>query len=175
MGDGYRKEFDDLTTAAKELLRNPDVHLPHLTRLLRIWQYHSFDSWVSLLVYVPVPQYEHSDAPVVLEVNWDRPFDAMRFNDPLKRIAHGLSIKPTITIRQGAMSRELLDSLMSSLQKIALPVTIDRSIVLDGTELGLETFGMLAAMNLSWQPSMKAWSSLTEWANETRTQLTTCI
>ena len=56
--------------AAKKQLRDPDVHLPHHTRLLRLWHYPSFDSWISFLIYLPVPRYEHSDSPVVVDVTW---------------------------------------------------------------------------------------------------------
>ena len=166
--DAYR----ELTAAAEKQLQHPDVDLPHCTPLLRLWHYPSFDSWISFLVYVPAPRYEHSVSSQVVEVIWNQPFDAVRFNDPMKGLAHGLSTTPTITIRQAPISPTQLASLTSSLQKITLPMELDRSIVLDGTILGLATFGMPAAMELTWYPNMEAWSVLTDWATEVRSLLT---
>src|SRR6202008_1448513 len=113
-------------------LQDPEVQLPHHTLLLRLWHYPSFASWTSLLIYVPVARYQQSESPVVIEAVWDRPFDATRFNDPMKGLAHGLSTTPTVTVKQASLSPSLLDSKLRSLEEISLPITIDRSIILDG-------------------------------------------
>lgn len=49
---------------------------------------------------------------------------------------------------------------------------VDRSIILDGDEFGIETFGMLQAMRLRWRSSEgEAWLPLREWSEEMRTFL----
>ena len=166
----YRKEFDELSAAAEVLLQRPKVQLAHHTRLLRLWHYPSFDSWTSVLVYVPVTRYQESESPLVIAATWDRPFDATRFNDPMKGLVHGLSTTPTVTFKQASLSSSLLDSELRRLEQIALPVMLDRSIILDGEEFGIETFGMLHAMRLSWRSSEgEAWLPLHEWSEEMRT------
>jgi hypothetical protein len=137
-----------------------------------MWHYPSFASWDSLLIYVPGTRYQESESPRVIETTWDRPFDAMRFNDPMHGLAHGLSTKPTITLKQASLDPALLDSKLRRLEEIAVPIIIDRSIILDGEEFGLETFRTLNAVRMRWRSSRsEAWLPLHKWFEEMRTFL----
>ena len=139
MTEAYREEFAKLIALAEKRLQYPGVDLPHHQELFRLWRYPSFEQYVSWLVYSPVPRYADLDSPIAVRVSWDRPFDAARFRDPMKGLAHGLSTTPTISLDQAELSRDEFESILSSLQLINLPMVIDRSIVLDGERCGFET------------------------------------
>lgn len=166
------KQFDELRAAAEKQLQDPAGQLPHHSRLLRLWHYPSFDSWTSFLVCVPFARFNQSESPMVVAATWNRQFDATRFNDPMKGLAHGLSSTPTISLKQASLSAATLDSTLRLLEQVALPIVLDRSIVLDGEEFGVETFGMLTAVRVRWHSNPGgAWLPLLDWFEETRTFL----
>ena len=165
MTKAYREEFAELTALAEKRLQYPDVDLSHHRELFRLWRCPSFEQYVSWLVYSPVPRYADLDSPIAVKVVWDRPFDAARFRDPMKGLAHGLSTEPTISLDQVELSRDELESRLSSLQLINLPVVIDRSIVVDGERCGFETFGV-TGVRLTWSIVPETWKPIVEWASE---------
>ena len=168
MLQGYQKEFSELSAAAEKQLQHPEVHLPHHSLLLRLWHYPSFAPWTSLLVYVPGIRYEQSESPLVIAATWNRPFDAQRFTDPMKGLAHGLSTAPTITLKQASLSPSLLDVNLRRLEAIALPLILDRSIGVDGAGFGIET----ASVRLRWHASQREpWLPLREWYEQMQTFL----
>jgi len=163
----YQKEFSELSAAAERQLQGREVQVPHHNLLLRLWHYHSFDSCNSLLVYVPVPRYQQSESPLAIAVTWNRPFDATRFTDPMKGLAHGLSTTPTITLKQASLPASLLDLKLHRLEEIALPITMDGYMSVDGEEFGFETFSGGSRVQLRWRSSaVEAWLPLREWFEE---------
>ena len=176
MAEVYRKEFEELSALAEKCLRGPAKHRPYHRTLLRLWRYPSFDQWTSWLVYVPVGRYTESDSPIVVEVIWNRRFDYERFSNPMKGLAHGFSTAPTVTLREAEVPLVTLNSQLLSLQQISAPLLIGRSVVLDGEQFGLETFGNTAAFRLSWWSiAEEAWQPIVCWAEETRDFLSSCL
>ena len=164
----YRKEFDELTALAEKHLQYPEVHLPHHKKLFRIWRYPSFEPYVSWIVFAPVERYANLDLPMVVEISWHRPFDALRFHDPMKGLAHGFSISPAVDLRQAELLPSQIEWRMTNLETIQIPLLIDESIGVDGESFGFETYGF-AAIRLTWSSLMpESWKAIVEWAKETR-------
>jgi hypothetical protein len=157
----YSEDFAELTALAEKRLLHPEVDLPHHQEIFRLWRYPSFEQYVTWHVYSSVARY--AEPPIAVKVSWDRPFDVARFRDPMKGLAHGLSTEPTIISNQVELSRNELESKLSSLQSIKLPVVIDRSIVLDGERCGFESFGA-TGVKLTWSTVPESWKSFVQWA-----------
>ena len=88
---------------------------------------------VSLCSYWEVYGIRFADC---LGVTWNRRFDYERFSSPTKGLAHGFSTAPTVTLREAEVPLVTLNSQLLSLQQISAPLTIDRSVVLDGEQFG---------------------------------------
>jgi len=176
VAESYRKEFAELTALAENQLEPHETDLPHHSVLFRLWRYPSFQPYLSWLVYMPRLPYQKTEAPFVLEISWNRPLDSARFTDPMKGIAMGLSVAPTVNRRQAELLQAALDLRLESLQKIRLPVVIDGSVGLDGEIFGLETFGFMTSIRLEWwSETSDEWTPLVSWAKEVREFLLACL
>lgn len=166
MTEAYREEFAELTARAKNSLQHPDINLPHRNELFRLWRYPSFEPYVSWHVYFPFATYLETDLPIAVRVRWNRPFDYTRFRDPLKGLAHSLSIEPTLEQKEVELSRSELDSRLATLQTIKIPVVVDSSVVIDGVSSGFQSFGT-TAVKLEWQWRMpEGWKQFIDWTTE---------
>jgi len=168
VAEPYRKEFDELIALAEKHLQYPEVHLPHHKKLFRIWRYPSFEPYVSWMVFVPLERYAKFDLPMVVEVKWNRLFDSMRFHDPMKGVAHGFSISPTVDFRQAELLRNQVEWRTANLEKIKVPLMINESIGVDGESFGFETFGFAAIRLTWWSIRPDDWRPVFEWAKEMR-------
>jgi len=169
MEEPYRKEFGELSALAEKQLQYSEVHLPHHKRLFRIWRYPSFEPSISWIVFAPIERYAKVDLPMVVEVKWNRPFDAMRFHEPMKGLAHGLSIAPTLSLRSAPLSRDQLGVRIASLEKIKVPWLSDGSIGVDGESCGFETFAFAATVSITWWSTIpEGWQPMADWAEDTR-------
>ena len=175
MSEPYRKEFAELSELAEKQLQFPEVHLPHHKKLFRIWRYPSFEPYVSWIVFAPLERYAKSDSPMVVEVRWNRPFDSIRFHDPIKGVAHGFSISPTVDLRQAELLSNQVESTTANLEKIQVPLMIDESIGIDGESFGFETFGFAAIRLTWWSITSDDWQPVVEWAKETREFLSEAV
>ena len=119
------------------------------------------------MLFAPVERYAKSDSPVEVEVKWDRPFDAMRFHDPMKGLTHGFSTAPTMSMRQAELLTDQVELRIADLEKIQVPLMIDTTIGVDGEMFGVETFGLAAAVRLTWWSNIPAaWQPIVEWSKE---------
>lgn len=123
------------------------------------------------MLFAPVERYSKSDSPLVVEVKWDRPFDAMRFRDPMSGLAHGFSTAPTVSTRQAELLPDELDLRITNLRKLQVPLMISGSVTVDGAQFGIETFGLGAAVRFSWTNTPAAWRPIVEWLEEMQTFL----
>lgn len=173
MAEHRHKEFSELSARAQGYLERLKVHLPHHNLLLRLWHYPSFGRHISWLVHSPLPQYQKSDSPLVLEAVWDQLFDSQRFSDPLEGLKHGFSLEPTVFLRQAELRPDELELKLAKLREMLLPVSLDDgSVGLDGESFGVETFGFKASVRLVWwSEGYREWKSLVDWAADMRTFL----
>ena len=119
------------------------------------------------MLFAPVERYAKLNSPMVVEVKWDRPFDAMRFHDPMKGLAHGFSTAPTMSVREAELLPDELELRIANLESIQVPLMIDGSIGVDGEHFGFEMFGFGAAVPLTWWSNMLAdWQPIVEWSTE---------
>ena len=166
MTEAYREELAELTARAEQYLQHSRIDLPHRHELLRLWRDPSFGSYTSWRVYTPFDRYGEADLPIAVRVTWNRPFDYMRFRDPMKGLKHGLGIEPTVERKEAELSRSELDSRLAALQTIKIPVVIDTGVSIDGVGFGFEIFGR-TAVRLEWRSMMHGgWKPMIDWAKE---------
>ena len=167
MAESYRREFDELSALAEKQLQHPEGRLPRYQRLFRIWRYPSFEPYVSTMIFAPVQPHAKFDLPLVVEVKWDRPFDVMRFHDPMKGLAHGFLPAPTMSVKEGELLPDELALRIANLEKLQVPLVLDRTVGVDGEHSGFETFGCGSAVRITWWSIMPpAWQPIVEWSKE---------
>jgi len=101
--------------------------------------------------------------------------DSIRFHDPIKGVAHGFSISPTVDLRQAELLSNQVESTTANLEKIQVPLMIDESIGIDGESFGFETFGFAAIRLTWWSITSDDWQPVVEWAKETREFLSEAV
>jgi hypothetical protein len=147
-------EWAELETRAMRLLEEPALAHPSLKglTLLRIWLYPSFAPCQSWVVIDEKSGWLPDIEPVVRELTWDRPADRNRLLvNPLEGLKSGFSTSPTIKVRDVAVSRSKLISLIEKGKDLVVkPVIGQRVIVLDGETWGFQTYGVLEHVRLSW-------------------------
>jgi hypothetical protein len=109
---------------------------------------------------------------MICEVRWKRGVDYERFHDPLVGLSKGMSIWPTIELRDAELSDDLDDVLFGRLSKLALPVWPDPRVSpfgTDGERFGIQCGNVFHGLKIEWwQNGPPAWKELIDWAAESR-------
>lgn len=122
-----------------ELMKNCEAHRG-FSRILRIWNYPSFDKFTSLSVFEQ-QNGRVSDSFIIIRTTWDRPTDAQRFTNPMIGLRHplGFSDRPSVSLIEASCASPALRNSLDSLSKLTIsPFFANATLSTDCDEEGID-------------------------------------
>jgi len=168
------REWADLQNRALHLLENTDQLAPRdpvraLHPLLRLWVYPSYEAYLSWTVFRSLPNAE-PETIIARIAAWDRPYDARRMREPIETPQIN---DPTFVVRDHILPPEAATALNLERKFAVTLATARDSVGLDGTSSGLQTYGFMGGVRLSWwQNGPPEWREIITWTAEIRQYLT---
>lgn len=165
-----QREWDKLEMQAMFLLEHPHL-LPEQKGLgkfhlaLRLWHYPAFEPYTIWLVYRGV---RDEKSYLLREVVWDRSDEAERMLNPLEGLKRGFHTTPTFRIRTVELVKDEVDSRLTGLQHISLPVFTKRKyfVIADGDIFGIAVSGLFLNAQISWWcDGQEEWQEVIAWFN----------
>ena len=135
--------------------------------VLRIRNYPSFEPMIVWDVAVQTGAARDANASVC-EMTWDRPGDALRFIDPLARVAHPQKLRsiPSLYLRQATFEASLILSQLERIDFRSFDAGIgNRWIWIDGDHYYVEARPDQEVLTFHWEVSSgpPEWRALISW------------
>jgi hypothetical protein len=162
---------------ARRLLEHPQHAPPEGLALpremeFRIWHYPARGEWSSVAVFRPPAR--HPDVPwLVREVAWVHLEDRERFSDPLKGVAEGLHVTPTLKLRDSLCDVPAVEPLVKQLEGLSVPpFASQEGAGTDGVHSGVARSGGRTKVTYEWwNEGPPAWDALVQWHAKARATL----
>jgi hypothetical protein len=141
--------------------------------ILRLWHYPAMGPQTAWTILRPGRKKAAEVQPLVREVAWDRIPDMKRLFDPLEIPKWGLSSTPTIQLREAALPKMELQTLLGAAADLAVPVVVfSHTVGLEGEYFGLENYEVSPSVRLQWWcEGPIEWRHFTDWFHRVRSFL----